>query len=72
MWPASAEDGYDTTSMPAAICTAGFHNLYIAFVLCLLVDLVFQLYAYFLSWRFKARIEHTYRQVRNNDKGYYA
>lgn len=32
--------------MPSGVCSAGFHSLYIAFVLCLLADFGFQLYAW--------------------------
>ena len=66
LWGESAEAGYGTTAtMPSGICSAGFHSLYIAFVLSLLADLLVQVYAYFLQWRFKSRIEHTYRAVAN-------
>ena len=58
--------------MPSGVCSAGFHSLYIAFVLSLLVDFVFQCYAYFLSWRFKSRIEHTYNRISNKSNGMYA
>ncbi|PWN27059.1 hypothetical protein BDZ90DRAFT_232621 [Jaminaea rosea] len=72
LWGQSAEDGYGTdAAMPSGICSAGFHSLYIAFVLALLIDLGFQIYAYFLSWRFKARIEHTYNRVSTKYNGYY-
>lgn len=66
LWGESAEAGYGTdATMPSGVCSAGFHSLYIAFVLSLLADLLVQVYAYFLQWRFKSRIEHTYRAVAN-------
>ena len=73
MWGESAEAGYgSTTSMPSGICSAGFHSLYIAFTLSLLADLGLQFYAYLLNWRFKSRIEHSYRRVSQKNFGYYA
>ncbi|CAO1633845.1 unnamed protein product [Sympodiomycopsis kandeliae] len=65
LWGQSAEAGYGNgTTMPSGICSAGFHSLYIAFVLSLIADIIVQIYAYFLQWRFKSRMEHTYTQVR--------
>lgn len=47
LWGESVADGYDNgASMPSGVCSAGFHSLYIAFVLCLLADFGFQFYAY--------------------------
>ncbi|CAO1633903.1 unnamed protein product [Parajaminaea phylloscopi] len=72
LWGESAEAGYGNgAAMPSGICSAGFHSLYIAFALSLIVDLGLQIYAYFLNWRFKSRIEHTYRQVSQKTFGYY-
>lgn len=46
LWGESAANGYDNgSSMPSGVCSAGFHSLYIAFVLSLLVDFGLQLYA---------------------------
>lgn len=71
LWGQSAEAGYGTgTTMPSGICSAGFHSLYIAFVMSLIVDIIVQVYAYFLQWRFKSRMEHTYRQVQRKDAIY--
>ncbi|KAL9934014.1 hypothetical protein V8E36_007096 [Tilletia maclaganii] len=70
LWGSSAEPGTSTTSMPSGVCSAGFHSLYIAFVLSLLVDFGFQLYAYFMTWRFMKRIEH-YQQLSMQEKFYY-
>lgn len=58
--------------MPGGMCSSGFHSLYIAFVLSLLVDWICQLYAYFLSWRYRARIEHEYNRVSTKTFGAYA
>ncbi|KDN53306.1 hypothetical protein K437DRAFT_98213 [Tilletiaria anomala UBC 951] len=62
LWGASVEAGYanSSTTMPSGLCSAGFHSLYIAFVLSLAIDFGFQLYAYFMSWRFLSRIRHYY------------
>lgn len=46
LWGQSVADGYgNSASMPAGVCSCGFHSLYIAFVLCLLADFAFQSYA---------------------------
>ncbi|KAG6842393.1 hypothetical protein C0991_007523 [Blastosporella zonata] len=45
-------------SLPAAFCTTGFSSLNIAFIISLLVDIVCQIYMYFLTWRFSKRLEH--------------
>jgi len=54
-------------TLPSGFCSAGFHSLYIAFVLSLLADFAFQVYAYFMAWRFKKRIEH-YALLATNEK----
>ena len=61
-WPASAEKGYYESgiSMPTHICSLGFHWTYVIFALCLLGDIVLQLYDFFLMWRFKTSIELAY------------
>lgn len=43
-----------------ADASPGFHTLYVAFAVALAIDLILQIYAYFLGWRFKARLEHYY------------
>ncbi|KAF7436383.1 hypothetical protein PC9H_003216 [Pleurotus ostreatus] len=59
MWTDTVETGTETPAqMPGGFCAAGFSNLNAAFIVCLLVDLVFQLYMYFLTWRFSKRLEH--------------
>ena len=43
LWGASAEAGYDNSSgFPNAICGPGWHSLFTAFIVSLLVDLGFQ------------------------------
>ncbi|TDL28135.1 hypothetical protein BD410DRAFT_812165 [Rickenella mellea] len=46
------------TTIPSGFCTAGFSSLNTAFIVSLLVDIGFQLYALFLNWRFATRLEH--------------
>jgi len=59
LWTDSEKAGYDNMApFPDGICTPGFSSLYIAFVIGLLIDLVFQMYMYFLNWRFTKRLEH--------------
>jgi hypothetical protein len=58
LWGASEEAGYgNTSSFPNGICGAGWQSLYTAFIVSLLVDIIFQLYAFFLNWRFKNRLQ---------------
>lgn len=46
LWGESAANGYSTGSaMPSGVCSAGFHSLYIAFVLSLVIDFFLQIYA---------------------------
>jgi hypothetical protein len=47
-----------SSSFPAGFCDAGFSSIYVAFIVCLLADLVFQIYMYFMTWRFQKRLEH--------------
>jgi len=47
-----------SATFPAGFCTAGFSSIYAAFIVGLLVDLVCQIYMYFMTWRFQKRLEH--------------
>jgi hypothetical protein len=47
-----------SSSFPAGFCAAGFSSIYAAFIVGLLVDLVFQIYMYFMTWRYQKRLEH--------------
>jgi len=59
LWSASADAGYaNSASFPSGFCVSGFHSLNVAFIVSLLVDIVCQLYMYFLIWRFQKRLEH--------------
>jgi len=57
LWGESEEAGYgNSTAFPNAICGPGWHTLFTAVIISLLVDLVFQSYAFFLNWRFRSRL----------------
>lgn len=58
LWTTSVTAGYATGNAPSAFCTAGFSSLNTAFILCLLADLVFQTYMFFIIWRYSKRLEH--------------
>jgi hypothetical protein len=69
LWGQSEEAGYgNTAGFPNAICGPGWHSLFTAFIVSLLVDLGFQMYAFFLNWRFKRRIER-YTMISNKFPG---
>ncbi|KAL6307665.1 hypothetical protein BKA93DRAFT_815689 [Sparassis latifolia] len=58
LWPASAAAGYGgKTALPSTFCTAGFPSLYAAFIVSLIVGLAFQLYMFFLTWRYGKLLE---------------
>ncbi|CAL1694212.1 unnamed protein product [Somion occarium] len=59
LWTESAAAGYGAnSSFPGGFCTTGFSSLNAAFIVSLLVDLGFQMYMYFMVWRFQKRLEH--------------
>jgi len=71
LWSASVAAGVaDPGSMPSGFCGAGFDSLNTAFIISLLVDLVFQLYMFFLVWRYSKRLEH-YSYMKGHAGGYY-
>lgn len=73
LWTASAEAGYGgSTSIPSGFCTSGFSSLYAAFVGALIVDLVFQIYLFFMIWRYQKRLEHYQNMKGPFAGGYYA
>lgn len=53
----------NTLRMPIGICTASFQSLFTAFTVSLLVDIGFQLYMFFMTWRYSKRLEH-YREMK--------
>ncbi|ORY38063.1 hypothetical protein BCR35DRAFT_311533 [Leucosporidium creatinivorum] len=46
-----------TSTIPTGFCSAGFHTLYLAFAFALVIDMILQIYQWFMLWRFKARLE---------------
>ncbi|KAH9997784.1 hypothetical protein BJV74DRAFT_826457 [Russula compacta] len=58
LWTTSAAAGYGSGNVPSVFCTAGFSSLNTAFIVCLLADLVCQVYMLFLTWRYSTRLEH--------------
>jgi len=65
LWPGSAAAAANNTvtSIPSGFCASGFSSLNAAFIISLMVDLGFQIYMYFLMWRFQKRLEH-YREMK--------
>jgi len=57
--------------MPNGFCAAGVASINAAFIASLLIDLVFQLYMYFLAWRFSKRLEHYSHMKGPFHGGYY-
>ncbi|EJD03768.1 uncharacterized protein FOMMEDRAFT_133152 [Fomitiporia mediterranea MF3/22] len=71
LWTESVANGYDNGHpIPSGFCASGFSSLYAAFIVGLLIDLVFQLYMLFLNWRFSKRLEH-YREMKGPFYGGY-
>ncbi|KAI0081118.1 hypothetical protein K474DRAFT_1682203 [Panus rudis PR-1116 ss-1] len=59
LWTDSATAGYGAgTSFPSGFCISGFSSLNAAFIVSLLVDLGFQMYMFFMVWRYQKRLEH--------------
>jgi len=56
IWSSNAEYAANS-SFPVGFCAAGFSSLYTAFIISLLVDLVFQMYMFFMTWRYQRRLE---------------
>jgi len=69
IWSSNAEYAAKS-SFPVGFCTAGFDSLNAAFIISLLVDLVFQMYMFFLTWRYQRRIER-YDLMKVSTGGYY-
>ncbi|KAJ3523106.1 hypothetical protein NMY22_g11595 [Coprinellus aureogranulatus] len=59
-----------SASMPGGFCAAGFSNINMALIIGLLVDIVCQIYMFFLAWRFSKRLEH-YSQMQGPVYGGY-
>jgi len=72
LWPASVAANYSTANaFPAEFCIVGFPTINTAFIVSLLVDLGFQLYMFFLVWRFCARLVHYSGMKGPFGNGYY-
>jgi hypothetical protein len=72
LWPASAALNISTTyAFPTEFCIVGFPAVNTAFIVSLLVDLGFQLYMFFLVWRFCARLVHYSGMKGPFGNGYY-
>ncbi|KAF8624241.1 hypothetical protein AX15_006001 [Amanita polypyramis BW_CC] len=71
LYSASVAAGYHaSTSLPSSFCVNGFSTLNTAWIIALLVDLGFQIYMFFLVWRFSKRLEH-YSFIKPGIDGYY-
>jgi hypothetical protein len=72
LWTENSDPNSETskTSFPPGFCAAGFSSLNAAFIVSLLVDLVFQIYMFFMCWRFSKRLEH-YREMQGPYGGGY-
>ncbi|CAE6413431.1 unnamed protein product [Rhizoctonia solani] len=72
LWGTSPEDTTSSAvTMPGGICSTAFGSLFTAFIIGILIDIGFQLYMFFLNWRFCRRLEH-YRDFKGPDmRGYY-
>ncbi|RDB28726.1 hypothetical protein Hypma_015978 [Hypsizygus marmoreus] len=72
LWTESAASGVSASgSLPSGFCVAGFSSLNVAFIVSLLVDIVCQVYMYFLTWRFSKRLEHYSNMKGPFHGGYY-
>lgn len=72
IWGSSSEAGNpSTTTMPNAMCSTGWHAIFVIFIVSLLIDLVFQIYMLFLNWRFSKRLEHYNGMKGPHHGGYY-
>jgi len=72
LWTETTEADYrGRAAFPSGFCAAGFASLNIAFIFSLLIDLVFQMYMYFMTWRFSKRLEHYATMKGPYHGGYY-
>jgi hypothetical protein len=72
LWPDSAATTTTTSTIPSSFCTSGFSSLNTAFIASLVIDLVCQIYMFFLTWRFSKRLEHYADMKGPFSGGYYA
>ncbi|KAI0028586.1 hypothetical protein K488DRAFT_13678, partial [Vararia minispora EC-137] len=62
-YTANSGTTYATGTLPSGFCSSGYSSLRWAFIFSLVIDLIFQIYAFFLNWRFVKRLEH-YNQMK--------
>ncbi|KAI0348163.1 hypothetical protein BDW22DRAFT_1350323 [Trametopsis cervina] len=72
IWSDSSVAASTTTTLPSGFCTTGFSNLDAAFIVSLVVDLVFQIYMFFLIWRYQKRLENYQNMKGPFAGGFYA
>ncbi|KAG8804276.1 hypothetical protein FRC16_010605 [Serendipita sp. 398] len=71
LWNTTPEAGYDNTArFPDGICGPGWQSLFTAFIISILVDLAFQMYMFFLNWRFMKRLMR-YTEMKGPYGNYY-
>jgi len=58
IWSENAVYVTGDVTLPAGFCTGGQATLNTSFIIGLLVDLGFQIYMFFLTWRYQKRLEH--------------
>ncbi|BGP39219.1 hypothetical protein JCM10449v2_003157 [Rhodotorula kratochvilovae] len=61
---------YTGDTIPTGFCSSGFHSLYLAFAFALCIDVVLQIYQYFLVWRFRAFLKQYY-SLKERSNGFY-
>jgi len=72
LWTDSANAGYQNgASIPSGFCATGSSSLNAAFIISLSVDIICQLYMYFMMWRFSKRLEHYSNLKGPFNGGYY-
>jgi hypothetical protein len=63
-------DNTNTFKFPEGICGPGWQSLFTAFIVSLLVDLGFQMYMFFLNWRFMKKLQR-YTSMKGPYGNYY-
>jgi len=71
-WESAAANITSSPAFPAEFCIVGVTVINYSFIISLLVDLVFQIYMFFLVWRFCARLVHYSGMKGPFGNGYYA
>ncbi|KAF7307406.1 hypothetical protein MIND_00534800 [Mycena indigotica] len=71
-WESAAHNISSSPPMPSGLCIVGFPAINTSFIVSLLADLGFQLYMFFLMWRFCVRMIHYSGMKGPFGNGYYA